>query len=131
LKNNTVYFAVLFTIFLGVLSLVKMPSNGIPAVTSDKVLHAIAYFFLMYAWLYTFAKDINFRKKLKYIVLACLIYGIVIEVLQGEFTTYRTGSYLDILANTVGVVIAVLAFHLFKKNDSFSVKTFQSYNNFF
>ena len=71
LKGKAVYFAVFFTISIGILSLVKMPSNGIPGVASDKVLHTVAYFFLMIAWLYTFVKDLNFQKKLKYIVLAC------------------------------------------------------------
>ena len=119
LKDKAVYFAVFFTISIGILSLVKMPSNGIPGVASDKVLHTVDYFFLMIAWLYTFVKDLNFQKKLKYIVLACLIYGIVIELLQGQLTTYRTGSYLDILANALGVAMAVLTFHLFEKKIRF------------
>ena len=114
-----IYFAVLTTISIGVLSLVKMPSDGIPLASSDKFLHAIAYFFLMLGWLYSFSRKEDFYKKVKYIILGCLIYGIVLEALQGAFTSYRTGSYLDILANSLGIVLAVLVFHLFEKKIRF------------
>jgi VanZ family protein len=97
-----------------------MPAEEIPVASSDKLLHSIAYFFLMLAWLYSFSKKEDFYKRIKYLVLGCLIYGIVLEVVQGAFTSYRTGSYLDILANSFGIVLAVLAFHLFEKKIRFN-----------
>lgn len=120
LADHAIYFAVLITISIGILSLIKMPSDGIPVATSDKLLHTVAYFFLMLAWLYSFSKKEDFYKRIKYLILGCLIYGIVLEVMQGAFTSYRTGSYLDILANFLGIVLAVLAFHLFEKKIRFN-----------
>ena len=69
----------------------------------------------MFSWLYTFLKNEKFQKNIKYLILGCLIFGIVIEILQGTITSYRTTSYLDILANSVGIGLAVLIFHFFEK----------------
>jgi len=120
LDKYAIYIAVLITISIGILSLIRMPHEEIPLGSSDKFLHALAYFCLMLSWLYSYSKNEGFYKKIKYLILGCLIYGIVLEVLQGAFTSYRTGSYLDILANTFGVVLAVLAFHLFEKKIRFN-----------
>lgn len=35
-------------------------------------------------------------------VLAVIIYGIVIEVIQNTFTEYRSGDLYDVLANSLG-----------------------------
>jgi VanZ family protein len=120
LHNYAIYFAVLTTVSIGILSLIKMPQEGIPIESSDKFLHTVAYFFLMLTWLYSYSRKEDFYKRIKFLILGCLIYGIVLEALQGAFTSYRTGSYLDILANSLGIVLAVLAFHLFEKKIRFN-----------
>jgi len=116
LEDKAIFIAISITIFIAILSLIKTDNILLGSFSnSDKVYHAIAYFFLMLSWLYTFHKKEAFNKNVKYAILACFIYGIIIEVLQGVTTTYRTASYLDMLANGSGVVLAVLAFHLFEK----------------
>ena len=116
LEDKAIFIAISITIFIAILSLIKTDNIPLGSFSnSDKVYHAIAYFFLMLSWLYTFHKKEAFNKNVKYVILACFIYGIIIEVLQGVTTTYRTASYLDMLANGSGVVLAVLAFHLFEK----------------
>tara|TARA_R110000787_G_scaffold200643_12_gene311648 strand:+ start:4248 stop:4637 length:390 start_codon:yes stop_codon:yes gene_type:complete len=116
LEDKALFIALFITIFIAILSLAKIdPISLEPVSGSDKIYHSIAYFFLMLSWLYAFFKKETFLKKVKYIIFACFVYGIVIEVLQGVTTTYRTASYLDILANGSGVVLAVLAFHFFEK----------------
>ncbi len=116
LEDKAIFIAISITIFIAILSLIKTDNIPLGSFSnSDKVYHAIAYFFLMLSWLYTFHKKEAFNKNVKYAILACFIYGIIIEVLQGVTTTYRTASYLDMLANGSGVVLAVLAFHLFEK----------------
>jgi VanZ family protein len=72
----------------------------------------------MLSWLYAFFKKEKFQKNVKYIILGCFIFGIIIEILQEVITSYRTASYLDIIANTVGVLLAVLIFHIFEKKIS-------------
>lgn len=76
----------------------------------DKIYHAAAYFSLSAIWLVCFYKSYH-EYKLKYtVVTACVLYGMVIEVLQGVLTTYRTASVLDVCANTVGAILAMVLF---------------------
>jgi glycopeptide antibiotics resistance protein len=58
------------------------------------------------------------QKKKKYpIVFCCILFGIIIEVLQFTITNYRTGDYFDVIANSGGVMFGSLVFNqLFKKN---------------
>lgn len=118
LKDNAIFIAIFITVSIAIGSLVKpdlITLKSISISVSDKTYHFIAYFFLMFSWLYAFLKNEKFQKNIKYLILGCLIFGIVIEILQGTITSYRTTSYLDILANSVGIGLAVLIFHFFEK----------------
>lgn len=117
LQDKALYIAILFTVTIAILSFIKMPKEGIAVPSSDKLSHLIAYFFLMLAWLYAIMKQPNFRSRVKYVVLGCFIYGIIIEVLQSAITSYRTASYLDILANSTGILLAILTFYIFEKKN--------------
>lgn len=114
LLDKSVYIALIITFTIAVLSLIKLNPDIVP-VSSDKMGHAIAYFFLMLSWLYAFIKKQEFNRFAFYSIIGCFIYGIIIEVLQAMITSYRTASYLDILANSTGILVAVLIFHLFEK----------------
>ena len=119
LENNALYIAVFITISILFGSLVKSEFIVVESISvSDKIYHLIAYFLLMLSWLYAFFKKEKFQEYVKYIILGCFIFGIIIEILQGIITSYRTASYLDILANTIGVLLAVVIFHVFEKKIS-------------
>ena len=119
LENNAIYIAVFITISILFGSLVKPEFIVLESISvSDKTNHLIAYFLLMLSWLYAFFKKEKFQEYVKYIILGCFIFGIIIEILQGIITSYRTASYLDILANTIGVLLAVVIFHVFEKKIS-------------
>ena len=119
LENNAIYIAVFITISILFGSLVKSEFIVVESISvSDKTYHLIAYFLLMLSWLYAFFKKEKFQEYVKYIILGCFIFGIIIEILQGIITSYRTASYLDILANTIGVMLAVVIFHVFEKKIS-------------
>ncbi len=119
LENNAIYIAVFFTICILFGSLVKSEFIVVESISvSDKIYHLIAYFLLMLSWLYAFFKREKFEENVKYIILGCFIFGIIIEILQGVTTSYRTASYLDIVANTIGVLLAVVIFHVFEKKIS-------------
>ena len=116
-KGNIFFIAIGVTILIGVLSLIDLTGSAIIQVSHlDKLQHAFAYCVLALSWLLAIVTS-NKKMKLKAIVaLSCVIYGIVIEVLQTTITSYRTASLLDILANTVGIFIALLIFNaIFKK----------------
>ena len=112
LKDNIIVMALAITITIIFLSLYKLPSANIGVKNADKIYHAIAYFTLAFAWLLTFYK----KAVKKYIVvLSCIIFGIVIEVIQATLTNYRTGDYIDVFANSLGVCLALVVFNLFFK----------------
>ena len=119
LEDNAIYIAIFFTISITIGSLVKSDFIVVKSISvSDKTYHLIAYFLLMLSWLYVFCKKETLQRNVKYIILGCIIFGIIIEILQGVVTSYRTASYLDIVANTIGVLLAVVIFHVFEKKIS-------------
>ena len=119
LEDNAIYIAVFFTISITIGSLVKSDFIVVKSISvSDKIYHLIAYFLLMLSLLYVFCKKETFQKNVKYVILGCIIFGIIIEILQGVITSYRTASYLDIVANTIGVLLAAVIFHVFEKKIS-------------
>ena len=116
LEDNAIFIAIFFTISITIGSLVKSDLIVIEIVSvSDKISHFIAYFLLMLSWLYAFFKKKSFTQYVKYIIIGCIAFGIIIEILQGVTTTYRTSSFLDVVANTFGVVLASIVFHFFEK----------------
>ncbi len=46
--------------------------------------------------------------------ILAFIYGIIIEILQGELTTSRSADFNDVLANSIGIVIGILLVFLAK-----------------
>mgnify|MGYP001566248087 FL=1 len=116
LEDNALLIAIFFTISITIGSLVKSDVIAVEIVSiSDKTIHFIAYFFLMLSWLYVFFKKKSFSKNVKFIFIGCIVFGIIIEILQGVTTTYRTLSFLDVAANTLGVLFASTVFHFFEK----------------
>ena len=109
-KGNIFFIAIGVTILIGVLSLIRLTASATQVSHLDKLQHAFAYCVLALSWLLAIVTSKE-KMKLKAIVaLGCVIYGIVLEVLQTAITSYRTASLLDILANTVGIFIALLIF---------------------
>lgn len=112
LKGSFLYIAILVAISIAYLSLIKLGKQPISISHLDKIEHAIAYFILTISWLFA-VKKASENKKIKYIVVfACIFYGIIIELLQTTLTSYREASSLDILANSVGAIIAMLIFNI-------------------
>lgn len=79
----------------------------------------MSYFILMVLW---FAFVISKYKKVNYKVLLMItaslafVYGIIIEVLQGVFTSSRTADIFDILANGMGIIFAAFLLIVFQRN---------------
>jgi len=112
LKDNIFIIALGITISIVCLSLLKIPETQVKITNIDKVYHSIAYFTLTISWLIAYYK----KSQIKYIiVICCIIFGIIIELLQSTLTDYRTGEYLDVIANSSGVLLALLIFSLISK----------------
>lgn len=85
----------------------------------DKILHAAAYFGLVVVWfLYFFAKSTStkvFSSVTYRIGGLSVVFGIVVEFLQMWITSYRTWDIFDMIANFVGVFMALVLLFAFRR----------------
>jgi VanZ family protein len=103
-------FFVLWVITITILSLVE-PENftKIDVKNSDKYVHFITYFWLTLLLYLALPKNqLNLNSRLLFSFLFSVIYGIIIELLQGLITVKRQPEIMDVFANTFGSFIAVL-----------------------
>jgi len=112
-KKGCFYLAALWTLFIAYLCLTdfdKLPTIKIGGL--DKSVHFILHFFFTLLW-YLYVKS-AFKTKwnIAFVVLLDVAYGSLIEVGQTLFTITRKGDVLDILANSVGTVAAVIVIYL-------------------
>lgn len=115
LKHKTLIIAVVITIIIAILSLIKVGKQPINFTYLDKIEHALAYFVLTFLWLLAFFRKEKIRTL---VVVLCISYGILMEILQSTVTNYRTFDYLDMLANAFGVIMALLVFRFIEKKQS-------------
>ena len=107
LKSKKLIIAIFITVSILYLSLMKMPKYNVAISHLDKWQHCFAYLVLTFFWLYAF-----YEKERKYLIIfCCILFGILIEVLQYTITNYRTGDYLDVLANSSGVLFGFFIFN--------------------
>lgn len=111
-KANAVTIAVSLTAIVAYLSLSKI-SSITPVIkidNVDKYQHSLAYFGLTLSWLFA-AQKIKTKPSFKFwMVLFVFLFGVLMEILQQELTTYRTADFFDVLANTSGIIIAYVFF---------------------
>jgi len=101
---------VLWVITITILSLVE-PENftKIDVKNSDKYVHFITYFWLTFLLYLALPKNqLNLNSRLLFSFLFSVIYGIIIELLQGLVTVKRQPEIMDVFSNTFGSFIAVL-----------------------
>lgn len=88
---------------------------------SDKVMHLVMYAALALLFLFDF-KPAHLSEKVNVnLVLWLVLFGIIIEVIQEFMDLGRYFDFLDILANTSGVMIALTGYFIFKKLGWFKV----------
>lgn len=102
--------AVLYTVLILYLSLINLADTPVKELgMSDKMMHGGAYFGLGLLWmffgLFTF-KDEELFKRIIIISVISIAFGIFIEVLQDTLTSYRQLDLYDIVANSIGVILA-------------------------
>lgn len=90
--------------------------GGIPKLGfsfDDKIYHFSAYAVLTLL-LYNFIRTTNISRKIMISAVVSVVYGIIIEALQSLLTDFRTPDYYDVIANTIGVLVAALFLMKFK-----------------
>ncbi|MGJ8664922.1 MAG: VanZ family protein [Patiriisocius sp.] len=117
--KNILLVAVFYTVFITIALLSPtrdLPSPGIPHI--DKAVHFFINSFLVFLWLlYNFLRKGNNLSTLTLIVIiiSCLFYGILIEVCQQIFTTTREADFMDVVANSIGLLAGYLGFTFVKR----------------
>lgn len=86
-----------------VLSLIAPPKDMMETLPNDKLGHFTAYFVLM-GW---FAQIYHTNKQRWLYLIGFLMLGLTLEILQG-LGGVRQADWLDMLANTAGVISAFL-----------------------
>ncbi len=113
LERNAYAIAITLTILIIISSLISISSLGIKLIrveNSDKYAHIISYFILSMSWFYASQHDFKSTRQ-KLILIALLVaFGIIIEALQEGITTYRHADIYDVLANSVGILLAAILF---------------------
>ena len=88
-----------------------------PQITANFIVstnHLYAYIILSVIGFLTFRKNNQFNCLSKYLVFL----SIVLEVLQ-HFIPNRSFQFSDLFGNLAGVIIAIIVFYFFKKNEIF------------
>lgn len=103
--NKIVYVAIFWTILITILSLITIGNIGESIAISgkDKYVHFSFYFVFTILWI-LFFKYKQFSN-LKIVLLIAIIYGILMEIFQGIFTTSRHPDIYDVVANSFGALV--------------------------
>lgn len=115
LKQLALILAIGYTLSLTLLSLISL--NEIPKLGSsfdDKIYHLIAYMLLTILW-YNVLRSAPTKFKILFSAIICVCYGIIIEIFQALFTTNRKEDIEDVIANSLGVLIAAVIIIIFRK----------------
>ena len=112
LKRSLLGIAIVVTIAIILLSTLKISAPPIDFNYADKVQHLIAYFTLSFCWLLALK---NKGIKTGIILIMCILLGVFLEFYQGTLP-YRSFEYLDMIANTLGVIIGYILFKVFIKS---------------
>ncbi|WP_116796187.1 VanZ family protein [Flavobacterium sp. 103] len=88
-------------------------SNEIPVINIpnlDKCIHTFFHLVFTFVWFLFFRKQLqsdNAIKPLMYSFVFSFVFGIAIEMLQQSITTTRHADILDVVANSIGAILAV------------------------
>lgn len=110
LERNAYFISFALTATIIYLSLSSLEHLPVKISVSDKFLHTLAYTTLTLSWLFTVKKSHHQLKSKLIIVIAIFIFGVVLEILQEQLTENRTLDYFDVIANTVGIMLALSSF---------------------
>jgi VanZ family protein len=108
-------------LYMCLIRISELPEVKIPYI--DKVVHTFFYFVFSLLWF--FALRFSFEKQsqaklLRLVFLIAFLFGIAIELFQAFFTTYRSGDVTDVIANTFGILLAIVLIRFLDKNDFLS-----------
>ncbi len=97
-----------------------MSTSNVPKIAvSDKGIHFI--FYAIFAFLLYFPLRVNTKRSFTFVTTSVLVLlvglalGAVVELIQHYFIIGRFGEYLDIVANTIGLLVGLLISEIYKR----------------
>ncbi|WP_242202874.1 VanZ family protein [Aestuariivivens insulae] len=120
LKKYAYFIAIAYSLglaFLCLINLGELPKA--PYNSGDKLFHFCAYFILSLLWFNVFVSQVKLKKSPAILSASLLafVFGIIIELLQSALTSTRASDVYDVLANTVGILLAALVLLCYKNKD--------------
>ena len=116
LKKNFIYaLSIFYTIALTILSLI--PLKDLPNLNTgfdDKIGHFLFYAIFCMTWFLSF-HFLKIKRSLFAATAFSILFGLIIELLQGEVSYYRTTDVYDFLANTLGTLTMATLIQLKKE----------------
>lgn len=114
---NYKILTILWAVFILILSIT--PGNYIPPVefkliAPDTIAHVVFYsvlVFLHLKWKSSSNLIVIFQ-----ILIISIVYGFLIEVIQGTLILGRFYDLFDVLSNSIGSVFGLILFYILKKN---------------
>ncbi|MDO3694099.1 VanZ family protein [Wenyingzhuangia sp. chi5] len=108
LERNSLFFAISSSVLVLILSLINM--EGVPNFNysyTDKFEHVFAYAVISFFWMLS-CKLGKLPVSFFSLFLIIIAYGIIIELLQLSLTSHRTGDLMDVMANSIGVILGFI-----------------------
>jgi len=101
--------AVVFTVVITLVNFINLRS--IPEIGSgydDKIYHVGVYMVFSFLWALWTLMKFKDRRFLKLVMLACLAYGVLLELCQHLINPNRTFDIFDLFANCGGVLFGTV-----------------------
>lgn len=77
----------------------------------DKLVHASIFFVLVSLWFLYLLKTGHINtSRIALVIVGCICYGGLLEVLQATVFSQRSGDWADFIANSFGCLMALLVF---------------------
>jgi glycosyltransferase involved in cell wall biosynthesis len=115
LLKYSLFVAIVWTLIIFVLCCT--PGQYIPTtdwlelLSFDKFVHASIFFTLAVLWLvYLFKLNKLSSTLIVLVILLCIAYGGLLEIMQATVFSHRSGDWLDFIANTFGCLMGLWFF---------------------
>jgi glycosyltransferase involved in cell wall biosynthesis len=126
LLKYSLFVAIVWTLIIFVLCCT--PGQYIPTtdwlelLSFDKFVHASIFFTLAVLWLvYLFKLNKLSSTLIVLVILLCIAYGGLLEIMQATIFSHRSGDWLDFIANSFGCLMGLWFFSkkkgILKSND--------------
>ena len=102
-SKQLLVISIIYSVFITIIFLI--PTNEMPKllhflIPIDKIIHVFIFLALTFLWLSYINSLLNNTKPivLFFILVVCLLYGILIEVIQEFYVSSREAEFFDIIA---------------------------------